>query len=182
MLLIAISGISGSGKSTQLDILRKLFEKYNSERIVFINQDTYFLPESELPLVKLSDGTLVNNYETDDAIDNDTMIADIEQLLKNNHIIIEGFALKDKIWITKPHIHIHLQIPLDKVFERRAQRGREVYHNETELIVNEIVLPYYDEVLDETTYDHVIDGTLPKSTITQLIIDIIMNKISIKQC
>lgn len=125
MLLIAISGMSDSGKSTQLDILSKLFENHKHNRkngIVFLNQDSYFLPESDLPVVELSDGTILNNYETDDAIDNDTMVVDIERLLKTNHVFAEGFALKDKIWITKPNIHIHLKIPPDKAFERRAER------------------------------------------------------------
>ena len=155
-MLIAISGPTGAGKTTQA---KKLQEQLGSSW-KFIDQDQYFYDYDDLDKITLSNGEIIGNYESDTAINNDQMMSDIELLLKDHNVIVTGFALKDSIWHTQPLYHIHISIPENLIYTRRAMRGRDIYPCETSTLITDVVIPYYKEVLCETTYNLLIDGTI----------------------
>jgi adenylate kinase family enzyme len=153
--IIAISGISGAGKTT---IGRIIAKKIGA---VYIDEDWFF--KKEKPLIHLSNGSVVRNYDTDEAIDIVRMNQTIrDKLSLGIPIIIAGFALKDYFFDqdTKPTLHFHIKIPKEISLETRLKVKKfSLYARKNEYYMfNEIVYPYYLESLKVSKINYFIDG------------------------
>ena len=79
--IIAISGISGVGKSTISSILMK----YLPSNTILIRQDDYYLQDK--PKYTLSNGVVVKNWDTIDAIDWTRLNSDLLSLRYKENIV-----------------------------------------------------------------------------------------------
>lgn len=154
--IIGISGISGAGKTT---IGKKIADLTGG---IFIDQDWFF--KRDKPLTKLSDGTMVKNWDSTEAIDIPAMISKIRQeLTKNKPIILAGFALRDEYFDpdTKPSIQFHIKIPKELSLQTRykVKNFSPKYKKLQDKIFTELVYPFYLETLNKSKIDYIISGT-----------------------
>lgn len=151
--IIAISGISGAGKST---IGRQLAQRLMAG---FIDQDEFF--DSFIPKVTLSNGHIRSNYDADIAVD---IVRFNQRILKQKEtdpkIVIVGFALRDYMFTneTRPTIHFHLSISdeLSLQTRLRVKDFSEERKVDEILMFNDYVLPYYRATLEYSKIDHYI--------------------------
>jgi gluconate kinase len=183
MVLIFISGISGVGKST---LSRELATRLNYKHI---NQDNYYIREK--PVAKLSTGMMVRNWDTEKAIDFNKLNQDLRKLVEaKEHVILEGFCLRDDLILIKPNVHIHLSyipllekqdISLSELYERNkekiipriiAARSKSKPNvKDDKIVVKELVWPFYIDTLEHSiihyalsTFDHN-GGRIPLNTL-----------------
>ena len=187
--IIFISGISGVGKST---ISKELANKLN---FVHINQDNYYLKDK--PIVTLSNGLKVKNWDSVAALDFEKLNNDIyDYLSEGRNILLEGFCLRDDLIKVVPNIHIHLSyIPvppnvnlvdtytankdviIPRIIRSRAQAKPGIKNDE--IVVNELVWPFYMNTLENSTIDYVINTfdnnghRIDKNVIINSIIDLL---------
>ena len=158
--IIRITGISGSGKTTLGKILAKELN------YTYIELDDYYLPNK--PKINMPGTSIHNkkNWDTLEAID----IVTLQRMLiaTEGNIILSGFALPDKIFPSpvgpglkpdKPTFTICLEagktseeIILKTIEARKKSKlftGEEAKRDE--MMVREIVYPYYLRMLQETT-------------------------------
>lgn len=150
--IIAISGISGSGKSTVAQILSN---KLNG---IYIDQDWFYVQNKDK--VRLSNGVMKINYDYIGAIDKHKLNSFLHILLKQRRpIILAGFALRDDILDNDIHFyaHIHLKIPANVSLETRLKmKGFREKDKENQILMfNEVTVPFYNDTLKHSkiTYE-----------------------------
>lgn len=140
--LFLISGLSGTGKTT---LGKYIASKHNA---TFVDQDSYY--KKNKPLITLSNGTTVKNWDCVEAIDWNLMIKDIMSLLEDTDVILVGFALRPKelnILSTKVKYHVELiygNNDIDYCKQSRCQ-AKKIDCVQDSLIVDEVVWPFYLE-------------------------------------
>jgi len=155
MSIIAISGISGAGKST---IGKMLAKKLNA---TFIDQDWF--NSSNKQKVILSNGSTVTNYDCDDAF-NIKNFNDAISSNKRNNLVIVGYNLRYYFFFegNKPTIHFNIVIPKELSLKTRLAIkpfSDERRANE-KLFFNEYLYPYYQDTLKNSDIDHFINGVI----------------------
>lgn len=155
MSRIAISGISGAGKSTIGKIVAK---KLNA---TFIDQDWFNSGNKQL--VPLSNGHQVTIYDCD-AISNIKNFNDAISSNKHDTLVVVGYNLRDHFFNddNKHTIHFHITIPKELSLETRLSVkpfSEERKANE-KLYFDEYLYPYYEDTLKHLKIDHFIDGML----------------------
>lgn len=142
-MLIAISGCSGSGKTTNGK--RLCLEIPNC---VFMDEDDFFVAEP--PKVQLSNGYLATNRDCYEAIDVAAFQAALARTLKTSHVVVAGFALTPDILGIVPDWHFHLvtahtpdELEARCITARSATK--KIHHDE--LKIRELVIPFYHATL-----------------------------------
>ena len=152
--IIFISGLSGVGKSF---LARKFVEKHSD--FFWFDQDTIY--KSEKPKVTLSNGEVVSNWDTPEALNWDEFNTFIEKL-DHEKIIITGFApLKDLIKFNiSLHIDLYYTGSIEDVVQRCLKARREAKGFATEeklktdeLMVREVTVPFYNEIMKKNIPD-----------------------------
>ena len=155
MSIIAISGISGAGKST---IGKMLAKKLNAE---FIDQDWFNSGNKQQ--ATLSNGYIVTNYDCDDVF-NIKNFNDAISSNKHNTLVIVGYNLRHYFFFegNKPTIHFNIMIPKELSLETRLSIkpfSDERRANE-KLFFNEYLYPYYQDTLKKSDIDYFISGMI----------------------
>jgi len=180
-ILVAISGLSGTGKSTLCEEgSPRQTDRGNPSCVpdaeglpnifsdaIFIHEDDYFV--SEKPLVKLSNGEETRNWDCREAINFTFFNSRIESSLKESKLVIlDGFMLPDDLLTIKPDIHIllvHLSAielaegTTSSTVERRvieARRKTKPGARYDDLVVRELVMPAYASTIARTSVTHII--------------------------
>ena len=154
--IIFLSGISGSGKTT---LGKEIAQKLNGK---FIDQDWFF--KREKPMIKLSNGKLLRNWDTQEAIDITRLNKRLREEIQNKHlnyIILGGFALRDE-WFdndVKPDLHFHIKIPKELSLQTRLKLKPGNEKDQT-LMFNEAVWVFYQETINKSKIDYFINGTI----------------------
>jgi len=78
-ILIGISGASGSGKTL---VTKNIFEKLGSEKVVMIQEDSYYKDLSHIPF----DERTGKNFDHPDAFDHSYLVEQLEALLSGESI------------------------------------------------------------------------------------------------
>lgn len=151
-MLVVISGISGSGKST---IGEKVAEELGWS---YLDMDTFYLQMK--PIVRLSTGETVTNWDTLEAIDVNKLKERLRQLLERNNVLFTGFAPDPTIFPVRPTVHIHLgtgrnaeEIIERSILSRRRSKGFTGQKAvKDERMVREIVYPFYEKVMNGFGY------------------------------
>jgi len=171
--IIFISGISGVGKT----VLGKRLEE-TLENAILIDQDMFFIKKK--PIIRLSSGEPVINYDSIDSIDWEKLNYHIEINLQEHNIILVGFALwKDKIKFT-PDFHFllvrdilvdgkHNIETLKKFCYEDRQLSKRFRGKDNELLmITELVIPFYFTTLSKlhpsiiiNTYENNSEGRIP---------------------
>lgn len=173
MSIIAISGISGAGKSTIGKILAK---KLNA---VFIDQDWFNSGNKQQ--ATLSNGYIVTNYDCDNA-SNTKNFNDAISSNKHNNLVVVGYNLRDYFFSDKnrPTIHFNIIIPKELSLETRLaikSFSDERRANE-KLFFDEYLYPYYENTLTNMNIDHFINGFVDNERETiENIINYIISKL-----
>jgi len=162
--IIVISGLSGVGKSTVTALIAKQLDA------VLIRQDDYF--QDDKPRVTLSNGITVKNWDADSAVDFDAFNLDVLEArysYAHDYIIVEGFNLVESKLKFVPDLHIHLSYTdseklvdiynnvetiTDRVINSRKESKSNIKNDE--LMVKEVVIPYYLNRLKDTKINHVV--------------------------
>lgn len=163
-MFLVISGISGSGKST---IGQKLAESLN---LTYLDLDSFYLPQK--PVVTLSNGSQVKNWDTLEALDIETFKMTVREKVPQGLILV-GFAITDEILEIKPNLHIHLSTGRNKediikrcIASRRQSKGfkdddfeplRNGKIRIDEIMVREIVYPFYLDTVSKSTIDYTVE-------------------------
>ncbi len=170
--IIGISGISGAGKTTIGEIVA---QKLGG---VYVDQDRFY--KKKKPLIRLSNGKLVKNWDHKDALYLKAMNKDIRSYVENGSlVVIGGFALRDS-WFdkdTKPDIHFHIKIPKELSLESRLKVKKFKNVKQAKLEFNEVIYPFYQETLKESIIDHTIEGTDPPESKDRRPVNDIVNEI-----
>ena len=165
-ICVAISGKSGSGKTTYLDLLEKNLQQEGCKIFKF-NLDNYYKDEEDL---------IDKNWEKENALKIDQAKADIKTLLEGNNIQMplynfklnkqdgeKRIQMKDKIIVVEgmyalllnPDILVYINSNKSK--SRRAKRdlerkGRTIY--DTEQLYEKVVDPEYQKNIKEKYLDN----------------------------
>lgn len=154
-MLIYLHGCSASGKSTIGNALLN-----HLDNVILIDQDTYY--KKIKPVISFQGDKFYTtaNWDTADAIDFDVFNYQIgEAIIQYNWVIVTGFALRDQYMTLKPNLSFLLDIgdhPIEKII-----KGRQISKNYKEekaikdfYMVQEVVYPYYQETLQNITYNY----------------------------
>ncbi len=146
--IIIISGLSGCGK---LRLAKNIARDF---RMKIIDQYDYYKKDYN-EIVTLPDGVSVINWYTDEAIDWDLLVSDVDSAKKNGVIVI-GVSFPKGIFNVQADYHIHLNISKQMSLARRKeslekykdvskhQDEQEISGTQTEkLIMNKLIFPYY---------------------------------------
>jgi cytidylate kinase len=176
-LIFVVSGISGCGKTT---MTKKLSVDLN---IKYINQFDYYIKNYNNSVI-LSNGTTVNNWYTDDAIDWDRLNNDINKY-KTDGVVISAFSLPtDKInfsidynihiWITKTNCVEDRRKFLKKHKDIYGSQYKSIENDTDKLEMNKLIYPYYLESNKKMNIDERINGNDIR---TKEVYDIVWDKI-----
>lgn len=128
-MTLVISGLPGSGKL-------KAGKMLSAEMgITLLKQSDYIKKGFENPKT-LSDGSFVNDYNTDSAIDWERLNKDIKQHQVSGVVVVGVSFPQDKL---KKHLHINLNISRTKYLENVNLTQKE------KLMFDELIYPYYNE-------------------------------------
>jgi len=170
-MFVCISGISSSGKTT---IGKLVAEKLG---YVFVDLDLFYLPRG--PNVILSNGIVKKNWDCLETLDFELLNSILENnLYIGRGVILVGFTLQDDLLYRAPDVHIHLSMgnTESEIIERCIlSRKRTKKVKDDELMVREVVYPFYVETLSKSTITYTIEtylGEIRKS------IDIIFEEVS----
>lgn len=182
-VIIFISGPSGVGKSTAC---KKLAE---DNSFVLIQQDSYFVSKEKKPLVRLSDGTELRNWDTYQSVDFDRFNADIlKARFTSQVVIVEGFCLTASKIKVIPDLHIHIsyvesehvtyiEVGNESVIQQRMlesrKRSKPNVKND-ELMIKEIVYPFYVQTLYLAKFDYVVPAFIAGERIP---VDLVVNRL-----
>jgi uridine kinase len=86
-ITIGVAGGTGSGKTT---VARKILERVGFEHIAYLPQDAYYRNLEALPLAERARV----NYDHPDSLDNDLLIAHLQQLQANQPVDIPVYDFK----------------------------------------------------------------------------------------
>ncbi|MBN2009863.1 uridine kinase [candidate division KSB1 bacterium] len=78
-ILIGLAGGSGSGKTL---VARRLFEELGSDKVIIIQEDSYYKDLSHLPLQERKR----RNYDHPDAFDEELLITQLNELLAGKYV------------------------------------------------------------------------------------------------
>lgn len=142
MIIIGISGTSGTGKTT---IGRLIAQRMGW---TFIDQDRFFIRKK--PKVELTTGEIVDNWDSLDAIDWDALNRSVISAAQNGPVVLVGFCLVKSRLDFEFTKHIHLKY--DAGFElemcvaarRKSKPGMNAVRDA--VMVEEVVLPFQKEV------------------------------------
>ncbi len=183
--VIFLSGISCSGKTTIGQIIASNYTLDDNDRrpFYFIDQDWYF--HKNKPKINLSNGSVLNNWDHKDSIDHKSLNRKIIKVKKEGkHVIVAGFALRDG-WFqgeAMPDIHIHIKIPKRLSLETRLKIKPGGNKKDKVLLFEEAVWPFYQETLEQSIFDCVIDGVVDEDSVVferiplQKMVEHVMNK------
>ena len=181
--LYIISGISGSGKTTVGKIVATKIQT-DERRAVFVDEDSYYVEDT--PLIQLSNGTRTANWDCIEAIDPKT-IDEIKLFLEKSPVVLVGFALPRKFLTIPGVVHIHLVTaynPEDlyiRCREARQQAKPSINQERDQLMVREVVIPFYHEVVRNSDISHLVDvfdqngKRIPLDDIVQTCLNIIQD-------
>jgi nicotinamide/nicotinate riboside kinase len=90
-IIIAITGPSSSGKTTLskyiTSLLAKLYSKApESQKPMLLHQDDFYVPDSQLPQVKLSSGEVAANWDCEDALDTPRLAESLKSLKESGNM------------------------------------------------------------------------------------------------
>lgn len=89
MYLIGIAGGTGSGKTTFVNRLKKVFQ----DKVLFISYDSYYKSQENLPREERSSV----NYDCPDVLDTELLISHLKDLLRGKSIKIPIYDFKEHI-------------------------------------------------------------------------------------
>jgi len=98
MKIVALTGGSGSGKSTVLNGLREHF----GDEVTILSLDDYYRPKSELP----TDDKGETNFDVPEVINYDDLTRDIRLLLEGNVVELDTYTF-NRSAMTSTRIKIH---------------------------------------------------------------------------
>ena len=173
MSIIAISGISGAGKST---IGKLLAKKLNAG---FIDQDWFNSGNKQQ--ATLSNGYIVTNYDCDN-ISNIKNFNDAISSNKHDNLVVVGYNLRDHFFNkeNKPNIHFNILIPKELSLETRltVKAFSDERRSNEELYFLEYLYPYYEDTLKNMNIDYIINGTINNGKERETLENIITNILS----
>lgn len=165
MPLYVVSGLSGSGKSTVL----KWLDKHNKLKpnSIIIDQDSYFYSKQgkkqKMPTVRLSNNSIVMNYDSPLSIDNKKLENDVKlHLNEGKNVYLSGFMFRYNMYDLKPNIHFHIIIGKEMSLKRREYSKNYVndfLRNRDKMMMDEVIFPAYLETLRFSKIDYYLDGT-----------------------
>lgn len=94
MKIVALTGGSGSGKSTVLNGISEHF----SSRTSILSLDDYYKPREELPV----DENGETNYDVPQAINHEDLLSDIQGLLDGSSVSLETYTYNRDAMTSKP--------------------------------------------------------------------------------
>ncbi len=152
-MFLVITGISGSGKTT----IGKELAKYLN--LNFLDLDSFYLIDK--PLITLSNGMKVKNWDCLESLDIEAVkLAVKEKALQG--LVFVGFAICDELLPIKPDYHIHLSTGktkeeiINKCIDSR-KKSKPFKDNRDELVVKEIVYPFYCDIIKKMTINYTIN-------------------------
>ena len=196
-ILIGISGASGSGKTL---VTKNIFDKLGSEKVVIIQEDSYYKDLSHIPF----DERTGKNFDHPDAFDHQLLIEQVTELLSGKSISqpvydytthrrkdeLVTFGPHDVIFLegilvlTEPRLRQLMDIKVfvdtdpDICFIRRlkrdlAERGRDV--NSVINQYTETVRPMYFQFIEPSK--RYADIIIPEGGMNKVAVDILTAKI-----
>jgi hypothetical protein len=142
-LFICVSGISGAGKTYHARLLAKFLG------LTHIDQDIFFT--KDLPIMTLSDGTRVYNWDCEESLELHQMSSQVHDALPQG-LIFSGFACRDDWFQDSIDLQMHLFIDQPTCQIRRQEQHKDP-PNLAEQIVREQVWPFYQQTLLESSYE-----------------------------
>lgn len=175
-LIIVISGLSGCGKT---EIGMKISRDF---KINYLNAQKYYKKDFN-DRVKLPNNKYIVNYDTDDAIDWDSLNAKINEE-KTKGIVIVGTTFSTEKLMFNVDFHIHLKISKQeikkKIHEFIEKHPEKNFDEESEnLRLNMYTYPYYLELLKRMKITKFIDVTgMTEEKIYDIVFDEIIKHIN----
>lgn len=149
-LLIVVSGLSGAGKTYQAQRLAKLL------KLTHIDQDRFYKSCNQMPDITFSNGIEMKNWDCLESLDFKRQNQMIDRHVRQG-VIFSGFACRQHVFEHHIDLHIHLQITPSTCYERRQYQGKDDPEL-GQLIIDELVYPFYVETLKSSRIDHIIDA------------------------
>jgi uridine kinase len=113
--VIGISGGSGSGKTSIVQEIRKLFTE---EQLCIVSQDNYYIPREE----QIVDEQGVRNFDLPTSIDLDGFIADVLKLKSGDTVTLQEYIFNNELKESKTIVYTPAPVIMVE--------GLFVYHNE----------------------------------------------------
>jgi hypothetical protein len=166
-MVLLISGFSGSGKTIISRSLLKDINKSNKEKVTFLNLNDFLKSESEYKNVIEVGELKVIDWDSPDAVNWEEFNKKVNEI-KNEGVIVSGFAFpKDKINF-KVDLHIHLKMLKDDLIKNRADftaekiddktsRVAEIGEEMEKRILNKITFPHYLNSLQTSAFNKMIN-------------------------
>jgi uridine kinase len=196
-ILIGIAGASGSGKTL---VSNTIMKKLGSEKVVMIQEDSYYHDLSEIPF----DERTGRNFDHPDAFDHNLMAEHLKDLLDGKSIshpiydytthsrkaetrtvgphkvvILEGILILNEPRLREMmDIKVYIDTDLDICFIRRLQRDIDERGRSVESVIkqyNETVRPMYLQFIDPCK--RYADIIIPRGGKNMVAIDILTTKI-----
>ena len=196
-ILIGISGASGSGKTL---VTRNIFEKLGSEKVVIIQEDSYYKDLSHIPF----DERTGKNFDHPDAFDHLYLVEQIEALLSGesiSHPIYDytTHCRKEETRLIGPHdviflegilvlseprlrelmdIKVFVDTDPDICFIRRLKRDLSERGRDVNSVINqytETVRPMYFQFIEPSK--RYADIIIPEGGMNRVAVDILTAKI-----
>ena len=198
-ILIGISGASGSGKTL---VTKNIFDKLGSEKVVIIQEDSYYKDLSDVPCEQRSS----RNFDHPDAFDHDLLTEHLRQLLNGKAvkhpvydyklhtrsketrtigpaslIIIEGILIFSNAQLRElMDYRVFIDTPLDICFIRRLKRDIEERGRTADSVIRqytETVRPMYLEFIEPSK--QYADILISREGENSEAFDILINKINV---
>jgi len=197
-ILIGIAGASGSGKTL---VANNIFESLGSDKVVVIQEDSYYKELSDIPLEERA----ATNFDHPDAFDYDLLAKDLTKLLEGERIshpiydykthtrmketktvgpadliILEGILIFSNEQLRElMDFRVFIDTALDTCFIRRLKRDITERARTVDSVIQqykETVRPMYLEFV-EPSKQHA-DILIPRGGKNTVAIDILTTKIS----
>lgn len=166
-LIIFISGLSGSGKTSQAEKLSKdlkirviyvrdYYKNYKDREIYLsenttnnqhVNSDNVTDLDTTLD-IKLSNNKLVKNQYSTKLIDKDKLNEDINNFKKNG-LIISGFPLPKDTIDSNIDLHIHISINQTTYIQYQEKKKNPLNSQDIELKYQQVIKPFYKNIIKD---------------------------------